>query len=814
MSEYTWELLPHFFVRSTGFPYEWIERLAFSETVVALDTLLDIEEQLEIVQKELQEVVGGAEQNPLQRTLARQVKAALQRRAFIKQADGAAPQANMQWSELIEHWNELLRHCQECEERARSIFAQEMVERRRILYNYACDERFQEATWLSSPQMYEHGLRPYLEHWSAEQRPSEMRRIERQLISYLQRFCVKNDTASFFGPINYGDFAPSCAAIGSGAGRVQQRKTFMAYWAVTALAESIAQDGEVRPYLCPRLHPLCQVTLTNDSACIGGKVTLTLSDQQCKLLQAIKGQQTLQQIATLLALPLDGLLKEIERLEKLHLVVLRVEVPVIRSDALKWLVEWVHALPSTCTTRAYWCEVVDRCQALQDQFTTAPFAERREILQQLEEWFAQATQRCARREGGQLYADRLLLHEECYGGMGVISLGKECRDILQTQLAPILDLYASHACALHQALQQQGVQSLMTLAADSQGRMPLLTFSQKLGVQADSLQPCSSAWHQALYERIAEQADERVVTLEMTGLPQPDRALLASLPLIASPDIMLITRDETTLRAGDFALIMAECHDTLMVWGWGLYFHPRREDVEAEGARLLSSLAHTEEGTCANVLPGKRAKIIPFEYPGPTIEIGALSEKAEAERIPIGAVETAICEGKPVLHAPGYPLLRLYNGELSSFMHNIFALPRIHPFQVELPTHTPRIIIGETVFQREQWRFTRQQILPGKYTGASFELLRDMHRAAKRTGLPRYLFLRVPGERKPVFIDRYNYFLLELLHYLVPAETAFTMQEMLPTPEQLWLRNEGGTYCAELRLSLGYTARSEGEHHD
>ena len=83
------------------------------------------------------------------------------------------------------------------------------------------------------------GLRRYLETWSQNRR-SETRRIEQQLVSYLQRFCAKNDTASFFGPINYGDCLPASggAELTPGRDHLRHREAFMASWAVRARRRS------------------------------------------------------------------------------------------------------------------------------------------------------------------------------------------------------------------------------------------------------------------------------------------------------------------------------------------------------------------------------------------------------------------------------------------------------------------------------------------------------------------------------------------------------------------------------------------------
>jgi hypothetical protein len=297
------------------------------------------------------------------------------------------------------------------------------------------------------------------------------------------------------------------------------------------------------------------------------------------------------------------------------------------------------------------------------------------------------------------------------------------------------------------------------------------------------------------------QASKHQVELDVSALPPVDRAVLARAPLVTSPDIMLLARDEEALRAGDFQVVLAECHDTLMIWGWPLSFHAQRRTVEAAARDLLRGVSGGRQ--LANVLASKRVKIVPFEYPGPTIEMLATSEKAPEERIAAAEVCTAVEDGQPVLDAPGWPRLALYNGELPTLAHAMFAVPRVVSPRLSLGAHTPRILLGKAVVQREQWCVPRETLLPGVYQGASFELLRDFWRAARRLDLPRYLFARTPGERKPVLVDRYNYFLLELLEYLLPKGADVTLSEMLPAPDQLWLRGENGSFCAELRLSAG-----------
>jgi hypothetical protein len=168
------------------------------------------------------------------------------------------------------------------------------------------------------------------------------------------------------------------------------------------------------------------------------------------------------------------------------------------------------------------------------------------------------------------------------------------------------------------------------------------------------------------------------------------------------------------------------------------------------------------------VLTSKRAKIVPFEYPGPTIEVRVPSEKPPIDRIAISEVMVNVKNGRLQLNAPEWDDLILYNGELPTLAHSLFALPRVVPPHLACPMHTPRIMPGKVILQREQWQVPRQQLFPGRYQGASWDLMVDFRRAARDLKLPRYLFASVKNEPKPVFVDCDNYFLLEMLHYLIP----------------------------------------------
>lgn len=98
---------------------------------------------------------------------------------------------------------------------------------------------------------------------------------------------------------------------------------------------------------------------------------------------------------------------------------------------------------------------------------------------------------------------------------------------------------------------------------------------------------------------------------------------------------------------------------------------------------------------------------------------------------------------------------------------------------------------------RVSWASRRRAMKTQHFVGA--------RRWAADVGLPRFVFVRVPGELKPFFVD------LDSLTYVnVPAgrlrraagsPEPVVVSEMLPGPDELWLPDAAGRrYGAELRV--------------
>ncbi|GAA1329519.1 lantibiotic dehydratase [Saccharothrix algeriensis] len=132
---------------------------------------------------------------------------------------------------------------------------------------------------------------------------------------------------------------------------------------------------------------------------------------------------------------------------------------------------------------------------------------------------------------------------------------------------------------------------------------------------------------------------------------------------------------------------------------------------------------------------------------------------------------------------------------------------------VPLPDGTieeyPRVRFGDVVLQRRMWKL-HPGYLPRREPGddAAAWFLR-WRRWQRDNGLPRFVFATPDGagsagvERKPLFVDFESAFSLGLLDGLAKsAGGRLAMTEMLPGPDDLWLRDGDDRFVTELVLEL------------
>ncbi|MFD5117437.1 lantibiotic dehydratase, partial [Streptomyces sp. NPDC058391] len=131
-----------------------------------------------------------------------------------------------------------------------------------VLQEIAGSGRFRAAVAWQNRAVLGSGIKPFLS-WvpSVAGRTSMPRQREELVAHYWQRFCVKNDTIGFFGPVGWGrlDVSSRGVEVSPGVGLVSGSEVYFSSWSVDALARVIAGDPGVREWVAPRRVPFVGV---------------------------------------------------------------------------------------------------------------------------------------------------------------------------------------------------------------------------------------------------------------------------------------------------------------------------------------------------------------------------------------------------------------------------------------------------------------------------------------------------------------------------------------------------------------------------
>lgn len=775
-----WLLHGYAILRSTGFPWELLEAIREAPASAAADAAAAARSAAE---RAALDTIGGLRGiDGLPAPARNRLRKTLGKRTDPGDLDGLPLSA----AALVADYREAVRarddaardYADACEDGARATS--------RSLAKLTEDPRFAEAIWLSSPAVLERGV-PEIRRAQATPSSGRARAARRQFAGYLQRFCAKNETTSFFGPIDYADFAEPATVPVRRSDRLAARHAFVSHPAVTALAAALASDPRAWPVLRPRLRDLVRV---RDGAVRLPGRRLALDSASVAVLRYCDGTWRVRDIAAAMGASAGETMTVLRGLSDQGIVTLDCRPPVTCDDPVAWLLRQVEDGDGGL---APWRAALRGMETLRRQFETSPLARRRDLLTEAETTLAALVgsgQGTPPRGGGRWYADRQPIAEECVGSLTPLHLGRRAQEAIVSRLTPALTLLAGEAVARHRALTEAVLAAEPGLASET--GVPLLRLlAREAGAAPRVAVTPARGYIERLLAAAGDAAEVRVTAAELPGVD------LGEDPLIASPDLMFDTADSAAIRDGSAEIVLAECHDTLLLWGWAVRFHSDQAAVEAAGAALLRAASGGQR--VASVLGGRRAKIAPFVFPGPLVTVGGTTDSPwPTSRASLAEVRVRFDGRRLVCRAAGSGEFLLHNGELDSAIHNALALPRIRPVRFGSGDRLPRLYVGNVLVQRARWSVPLPP--PGDDPAAGYDRFRER---CLRAGVPRHSYARPARERKPVLVDLEAPALVDLLRHLAGAEPTVTLTEAWPRPPGgLWLRGDAGRYCAELRTSV------------
>ncbi|RCG25387.1 hypothetical protein DQ384_31470 [Sphaerisporangium album] len=674
---------------------------------------------------------------------------------------------------------------------------------RASLWEAAAGPAFREAVLLSNPGAYERVL-----HRATGAPPpsrnAKARREEGLLYAYLQRFCAKNESVSFFGPVDpirIEPDSPEPLRLERRPGTLQGRWLRAAHWAAETLAARLAADPEIAARLPLRLAP-------GFSASKDGRV-LSLPDGRRARLDAASG-------AALRACEAGLTLARFEekappeeaaaagRLLARGVIRRDLPIPTAVDDPLGRLKDAVTALFDPSEEAAGGMAEVERFERALTAFAEAAPGERAHALQEAERCFSQIGGVEARRAAGTIYADRLIATEDCRGDIVDAAVGGPLLADLSQRLDPVLRLSASYGLTVAEAVRERA----LALHAELSGKGPagFLAFIAELDrrVQVDELTSTAPAVTGFLDRLASLVHDQHHGHGDGVGLDAGDLApLLRPLPsgLSVSPDLFLSAPDEDALRRGDFELIVGEIHHGVQVWTHLTALAPGRD---AYAAKLSALLELDGRPPAALVHRRTQGKAFERDLPGYDIEVLGRSAKPDDHRLRAADLSVVLgADGRLRLRHPEAGELFLRPRDPRAASSWLFGPPPVVLPPLRLPGGHPRVRLGDAVVWRRTWELPRDAFDALLRAEGPSEAVLAADRLRAAHGLPSRVFARVPGERKPFYADLAEPLSLEHLTHMVRASTGgpLRLSELLPGPAGWWLADDRGTYSSELRMT-------------
>lgn len=640
-----------------------------------------------------------------------------------------------------------------------------------------------------------------------------LRRRERTLARYLQRYYTRNETIGFFGPITWGRFADQDPLILMKPREPLTDQQIVSFedWAIHRLGTEFARDPAIRWNLSPALS--AGVKRSGRVVLLPDAVPQRLTEAEANVLDLVDGQRSAAVIAAEVG-DEQGTAAILDSLVERGIVCWGFTIPVdlhTEDDLLRQLDE-LPDLPAVRRARDIMAElIVARDQAAA---ATTP-AELAAALDMVEHRYTACTRDVPRRTADAAERGRGLLVAQSHRAVDVV-----VSTTMLAELARPLSLILTSArwfcwqvgeLAVKRLREAHSALSAMYGSAD----VPLDVL---LGALSDFLRDDSAI--AAIRDELARRwtavlrldQDARVSTFTTAEIahavarsfesPMPDWYVGRH----HSPDVMIAASDVSAIHRGDYQFVLGEVHAGSITCDSGTLnsFAPAPDAILRPAEAALDSgleryvpLYHRGmAGVTGRYYPSPETFSERYHY----LSFGA---RESERRTPAGRrVELASIKaidgpgGLEVCFPDGTrkPLLVVVGEFLSQVTTSTFPL-------VPAWTHTPRVVIDRLVIARETWRIPASEFATAPNDSDLVERIRNV---ARRYGLARHCFWRARPDQKPVYLDFRSPILVRLLASCVrnvddSLRICFT--EMLPGPDQLWLTDaKGRRYTSELRM--------------
>ncbi|TDV48685.1 lantibiotic dehydratase [Actinophytocola oryzae] len=673
------------------------------------------------------------------------------------------------------------------------------------------DDRFLEAVTWQNPRLARNWLHrvPTLDPDNHGLRREQLLTIA----NYLQRYCLKNDSIGFFGPVVWARWTEGARPLVTrvGEGLSSWLHVHFEVWAIDALARVLAADPGVRPWLRPRVVASCVVNGTELVRPHGPPLALGEADKV--LLARCDGTSPVLEIARVLSRPPGEVLDALDRWRDEGVVHLGLEGPSESwpERTLRARLAAIGDAPTAARTLGALDELVaarDRVAAAAGDATALARA-----MNDLDETFRRLTGEAPTRRDGMTYAGRTLVYPESRRDVDV-ELGAPLLETLSAPLGLVLDSARWLVGRIGDHYAEVFLDVFLRCGGDA---VPLARFlgmaTPHLFVRSTPLRPVARA--------VAEFQEKWARVLAV-----PDGARRHHL---RAEDIADLVRHEFPPLPAPWSAARHHCPDILLTAGGDVVLgelHIANNTVENrvfllhhdDPDRLMAAIDADHAGRRTFAVPTKQwprvnsrtyPPLLSTDYtywclhddstgaPGPVLPSADMTVHRAGDRLVVrsGARELDLFE--------------VLGEQLSFAVVNAFR-------PLGAAAHHPRVTIDRLVMHRESWRFDATDVEWVRRRDPA-ERFRLAQRWRLDHGLPMRAFYRVPALTKPIFVDFGAIVLCERMAKAVRGADRVTLTEMLPDTDELWLTDAAGDhYTAELRIvALAQEpVQANGDRHD
>jgi hypothetical protein len=811
-------------LRGAGFPASEVLKLAAPECADAADALLEAEAELEDARKLTVEAVKneflqatGDERRALEKTWRRLKKDKFPNPPLGSDSDSV--------TSLVEAFKFARERFEATQQSFKQSYEKAVLQVSQAIREVSSTDRFQEAVLWQNRQAFHTGIASILRRSRDDvSQGSKQRQHEELVASYLQRYCLKNDTIGFFGPVGWARFVTHGDALVAcpGAELLDLRKVYFEVWGIDALGESLTANEQFRPWIAPRR--MSHIRLEGRTLLMPSKTPVNLSISQAAILKACDGYTTARQIAAQVY-GLDGIKIEEQVFELLR----QMETTCLIS----WTLEACIGPYPEESLKQQFERIGDPHLRAEAESKLAQLEAARTLIAQaagnpqqldlalshLEETFTALTGAPATRAAGRTYAGRTLVYEDCRRDIEV-EVGPEALEALGEPLTLLLESarWFTHIVAEtyrrafdqhYEMLTRKSGSTEIEFATFWASIRPLIL--EPADCPVNDLTPIfQQRWSELLevphdVQRVQYRTKElREKVLEAFNAPRTDW----SFSRYHNPDVMIVASDAEAVRRGDYLFVLGELHIGANTLGVSLFMeqHPASEEVHRAvefdmpeprlmplvpkywphaTPRLLQVLI-TSRDYRLELAPG------PFDVPpGRILTSGQLI----VTRTATGQLVLRTRDGKL-----SFDIIEAFAGAISGEVCNHFKLLR--PAE-----HTPRISFDRLVVCRETWRFPASDVWFA-FEKEAANRFAEARRWAGSHELPRFVFVKTVVEIKPFYLDLASPVYVELLAKVIrrcveqgQGEEAVVVTEMLPGPGESWLPDAAGErYTSELRI--------------